>query len=63
MTERVVLVNPNQMKPAVAPIALDYLADALTRHQFQVDVLDLCWSPDWAGDIDGYFAHHSVAAV
>jgi radical SAM superfamily enzyme YgiQ (UPF0313 family) len=63
VTERVVLVNPNQMKPAVAPIALDYLADALTRHQFQVDVLDLCWSPDWAEDIDSYFRHHSVAAV
>jgi len=63
VTERVVLVNPNQMKPAVAPIALDYLADALTQHQFQVDVLDLCFSPDWAGDIDTYFAHDSVAAV
>jgi radical SAM superfamily enzyme YgiQ (UPF0313 family) len=63
VTERVVLVNPNQMKPAVAPIALDYLANALTQHQLQVDVLDLCFSPEWAEDIDNYFAHNSVAAV
>jgi radical SAM superfamily enzyme YgiQ (UPF0313 family) len=63
VTERVVLVNPNQIKPAVAPIALDYLADALTQHHFQVDVLDLCFSPDWAEDIDTYFARNSVSAV
>lgn len=63
MAEKVLLVNPNQMKPAVAPIALDYLAQALTQHHFEVDVLDLCFSLDWAEDIDGYFADNSAAAV
>jgi len=63
VAEKVVLVNPSQMKPAVAPIALDYLAHALIEHHFQVDVLDLCFSPDWAQDIDRYFASNSVIAI
>ncbi len=63
MAEKVVLVNPNQMKPAVAPIALDYLAHALKEHHFEVDVLDLCFSPNWTQDIDHYFANNSVIAA
>ena len=63
MAEKVVLVNPNRMKPAVAPIALDYLAHALTERGFQADVLDLCFSPDWQEDINSYFARNSVSAV
>ncbi len=63
MTEKVLLVNPNQMKPAVAPIALDYLASALNGHHLQVDILDLCFSLDWAQDIDRYFADNSPIAI
>jgi len=63
VAEKVVLVNPSQMKPAVAPIALDYLAHALIEHHFQVDVLDLCFSLDWTQDIDRYFASNSVIAI
>jgi radical SAM superfamily enzyme YgiQ (UPF0313 family) len=63
VAEKVVLVNPSQMKPAVAPIALDYLAHSLTEHHFQVDVLDLCFSPDWTQDIDRYFASNSAIAI
>jgi radical SAM superfamily enzyme YgiQ (UPF0313 family) len=63
VAEKVLLVNPSQMKPAVAPIALDYLAHALTEHHFPVDVLDLCFSPDWTQDIDHYFAGNSVIAL
>lgn len=42
----VLLVNPNRMKPAVAPLALDYLADALERQGLEVAPLDLCFAPD-----------------
>jgi len=63
VTRKVVLVNPNQMKPAIAPIALDYLAHALTQRGFETDVLDLCFSADWRADVDRYFAENSVAAV
>ncbi|MBI3976555.1 MAG: radical SAM protein [Chloroflexi bacterium] len=46
MVSRVLLVNPNRMKPAVAPIALDYLADALWADGLEVDLLDLCLAAD-----------------
>ncbi|MFC1968236.1 B12-binding domain-containing radical SAM protein [Chloroflexota bacterium] len=61
--KRVLLVNPNQTKPAVSPLALDYLAHALRQNQFQVDMLDLCFVDDAAQAIEGYFAHGDVMAV
>lgn len=60
---RVLLVNPNQMKPAVAPLAVDYLASALEEQGFAVDVLDLCFSEDISRDIARYFTEREVAAV
>jgi radical SAM superfamily enzyme YgiQ (UPF0313 family) len=63
MSCRVLLVNPNRMKPPVTPIALDYLADALNRHQIQADLLDLCLIQDWKAAIDAYFRHTTVDAV
>lgn len=51
----VTLVNPNRMQPAVAPIGLDYLADALLAAGHQVDLLDLCFAPDPLGAIDQHF--------
>jgi radical SAM superfamily enzyme YgiQ (UPF0313 family) len=61
--DKVLLVNPNQMKPPVAPLALDYLAHALRKSKFQVDLLDLCFSTDISHDIEGYFARNDVLAV
>jgi radical SAM superfamily enzyme YgiQ (UPF0313 family) len=63
MTHQVLLVNPNRMKPPVTPIALDYLAHALSKQGIQADVLDLCLCQDWKAAIDGYFAHSAVDAV
>jgi radical SAM superfamily enzyme YgiQ (UPF0313 family) len=63
MTQRILLVNPNRMKPPVTPIALDYLAHALANRGIQADVLDLCLSQDWKTAIDDYFAHSRVDAV
>lgn len=42
MPPKVLLVNPNRLQPAVAPLALDYLADSLGEHGVQVQLLDLC---------------------
>jgi radical SAM superfamily enzyme YgiQ (UPF0313 family) len=53
--EKILLLNSNLMKPPVAPIALDYLASALTEHGYAVDVLDLCFSADPFVDIKKYF--------
>jgi len=60
---KILLVNPNRMKPAVAPIALDYLASALNEHNFHADIIDLCFSADWVEDIDCYLRNNSVIAV
>ncbi len=61
--DKVVLVNPNQMKPPVAPIALDYLAHALEENKYDVDILDLCFSTDFYRDIQEYFIRNYVVAV
>lgn len=60
---QVVLVNSNRMRPPVAPLALDYLADALHGSGFEVDILDLCFAPDVAAAVKSYFAAHSPVAV
>lgn len=44
MRQHVLLVNPNRIRPPVAPIAVDYLASALERRGIAVRVLDLAWS-------------------
>lgn len=40
------------MKPAIAPIGLDYLADSLIEAGHEPRLLDLCFSDDVSGDID-----------
>ena len=54
MAKLVTLVNSNQVKPAVAPIAFDYLFEPLVRAGFRVDLLDLCFSTDLSADIAKY---------
>jgi hypothetical protein len=43
---RVALVNTNRMRPPIAPIGLDYLAEALNAAGHGVELLDLCWEDD-----------------
>jgi radical SAM superfamily enzyme YgiQ (UPF0313 family) len=45
------LVNTNLIRPAVAPIAFDYLADPLRAAGFRVELLDLCLSGEWHADV------------
>ena len=47
----VLLINPNQMKPVVAPVGLDYLAASLARHRIDFELLDLSFSEDVEQDI------------
>ena len=63
LAQKILLVNPNQMKPAVAPLALDYLASSLEERGFEVDLLDLCFFEHFAQEIDGYFSRDSVSAI
>jgi len=48
---KVLLVNPNQMRPPVTPVALDYLAQSLEENGFEAEVLDLAFSTDAERDI------------
>ncbi|MEK7407967.1 MAG: B12-binding domain-containing radical SAM protein [Acidobacteriota bacterium] len=43
---RVALVNTNRMRPPIAPIGLDYVAEALNAAGHHVELLDLCWEED-----------------
>ena len=49
---KVLLINPNLMKPVVAPIALDYLSAALANHSIDSTVLDLSFSENVEQDIN-----------
>jgi radical SAM superfamily enzyme YgiQ (UPF0313 family) len=48
---RILLINTNRMKPAVAPLGLDYLADSLEAAGHAPELLDLCFAADPAADI------------
>jgi radical SAM superfamily enzyme YgiQ (UPF0313 family) len=45
---RILLVNTNRMKPAIAPVGLDYLADSLWFAGHTPRLLDLCFAEDVA---------------
>jgi hypothetical protein len=44
---RIVLVNPNPMKPPVTPVSLDYLDSACREAGIEVDLIDCSAEPDW----------------
>jgi radical SAM superfamily enzyme YgiQ (UPF0313 family) len=46
MARRVTFVNTNQVKPAIAPIAFDYLSAPMERAGFELKLLDLCFADD-----------------
>ena len=60
---RVALVNTNRIRPPIAPIGLDYVADALGSAGHDVDILDLCWADDWESSIVRFFGGRSVGLV
>lgn len=57
------VINTNRIKPAIAPLGLDYLGEALTAKGYIVDLLDLCFSEDYRKAIDDYFRKRSVFAI
>jgi radical SAM superfamily enzyme YgiQ (UPF0313 family) len=61
MSRLVTLVNSNQVKPAIAPIAFDYLWEPLVKAGFSVGLLDLCFSANFTEDIANYCANHRTA--
>lgn len=52
---RVALVNTNRVRPPIAPIGLEYVAEALDAAGHTVEVLDLCWADDWLAAVASFF--------
>jgi radical SAM superfamily enzyme YgiQ (UPF0313 family) len=52
VTPDVLLINANVLKPAVAPVGLDYMADSLRAAGFEARLLDLCFEPNIEGAIE-----------
>jgi tryptophan 2-C-methyltransferase len=44
---RIVLVNPNPMKPPVTPVSLDYIGATCRHAGIDVDLVDCAIEPDW----------------
>jgi radical SAM superfamily enzyme YgiQ (UPF0313 family) len=65
MPQKLLLVNPNLMKPVVTPVAFDYLAQAVEQAGFTAEVLDLALADDLEGEIDRHFGnnHYLLIAV
>ena len=60
---KVLLVNPNRMRPVVAPLALEYIAQGLSEEGIGYDILDLAFSEDPRAEVDRYFSLNSPTAV
>ena len=60
---QIALINTNRMQPPVAPIALDYLAEALHAGGHVVKLLDLCWEKDPASAIRRFFKKANFSLI
>ncbi|MCX7918818.1 MAG: radical SAM protein [bacterium] len=63
MLNKILLVNPNLMKPVVSPVALDYLGVALKHAGFEVSLLDLSFSKDIESDIRSTVSHDEFILI
>jgi radical SAM superfamily enzyme YgiQ (UPF0313 family) len=52
---KIALINTNRTQPPVAPIGLDYVAEALHAAGHEVRLLDLCWEEDPHQAITSFF--------
>ncbi|NPV46104.1 MAG: radical SAM protein [Armatimonadetes bacterium] len=59
----VTLVNANEMRPPVAPLALDYLGAALAQAGFTPRLLDLTWADDQEAAVRRHFADEQPLLV
>ncbi len=60
---RVALVNTNRISPPIAPIGLDYVAEALGKAGHEVFLLDLCWEERWEDAADRFFREREYGLV
>ena len=59
----IALINTNRMRPPIAPIGLDYIAEALSAAGHLPRLLDLVWEENAQAAIEKFFANSSFALV
>ena len=59
----VLLVNPNRMRPPIAPIGLEYIAASLERHDYAPCLCDLTFAEDWKAALDATLDATAPVAV
>lgn len=60
---QIALINTNRMQPPVAPIGLDYIAEALHAGGHTVKLLDLCWEDDPESAIIRFFKNSEFGLI
>ncbi len=60
---RIALINTNRIQPPIAPIGLEYVAEALHHEDHEVDILDLCWEESVDNAITRFFDQKSYDMV
>ncbi len=63
MSRKILFVNPNLMKPVVAPLAIDYLAQSAEEKGFQPEILDLSFAADPNREIERSLAREEYLLV
>ncbi len=59
----IALINTNRIRPPIAPIGLEYVAETLIAAGKSVDILDLCWEEDVDAAIENFFAAQNIDLV
>jgi hypothetical protein len=52
---KIALVNTNRIKPPIAPIGLEYVAETLYSAGYSFEILDLCWEENYEAAIYNFF--------
>ena len=60
---RIALINTNRIKPPIAPIGIEYIAETLAYDGYGVDVLDLAWKENWRDAMDRFFQKQEYAVA
>jgi len=60
---RIALINTNRIKPPIAPIGLEYVAEAMADNGYTPEILDLCWAEDWIARLTAFFTRNSFDLV
>ena len=57
------LINTNTMRPAIAPVGLDYIAGAAKKAGIDVDLVDLCLADNKDATLKDYFSKHNPELI